>query len=332
MKTEVCITVDVEYSAGGAFERPDLYKPLSDACVNCPVDGKEQGLRFILDSLNDYGMCGTFFTETLQTAYFGDEPMGRIAKRIVDAGQDLQLHLHPCWLHFRDNRWRQPGFISNDSCAGRTEAGLDELIGLGIDTFLRWGVARPVALRTGGFRTDMAVFRAMARAGLKLASNISVGILPPQEPALFLAGGRHMIEGVLEVPSLSYNSPVLKKAGAHPWRSLTITSTSATEMESLLWQARRTGIQTVVVLTHPHEFIKTKGFRFDDLRIGRINQGRLLHLLSFLQRNSSDFTAVTFAERQHAWLNAGTVAAPILQTSIAHAAVRTVQNFINDYW
>jgi hypothetical protein len=331
VKTEVCVTVDVEYSIGGAFAWPDRFKPLSNEVVDCMVDGREHGLGFILDSLNRFGMTGTFFTEALQTIYFGDAPMSRTAQRIVAAGQDLQLHLHPCWMHFRDDRWMQPGFVPNDSCAGRTDAELDEMLSLGIETFLRWAVPRPVALRTGGFRTDRAVFRAMARAGMPLASNISRGIFEPQEPQLQVSGGRHMIEGVLEVPALSYRSPKLHRPGSSTWRSLAITATSSAETEALLWQARRTGCQTIVVLTHPHEFVRRKGFRFDDLRINQINQSRLLNLLQFLQRNSADFELITFGERQRDWCNIGTVAAPALRTGTFRALTRSLENAINDH-
>jgi hypothetical protein len=329
--TEVCITVDVEYSIAGAFAAPNRFRPLGNEGVECIVDGKEQGLGFILESLDRFGMTGTFFTEALQTTYFGDEPMYKIAKRIADAGHDLQLHLHPSWLHFRDDRWRQPGFVPNDCCAGRSDAELDEFINLGIETFARWGLPRPVALRTGSFSTDRAVFRAMARAGLTLASNISIGIFEPQEPELHLWGGRHLVEGVLEVPALSYRSPILKRIGASPWRSLAITATSQAETEALLWQARRAGVQTVVVLTHPHEFVRRKSFRYDDMRVHHTNQARLLNLLNFVKNNGDDFSAVSFGESRQAWLAAGTLAEPSLQTTMIHALMRTAENVISDY-
>ena len=86
MKTQVCITVDVEFSIAGAFAAPDRYSPLADEPVECLVDGKEHGLGFILDSLARYDATATFFTETLQTAYFGDAPMAKFAKRIANAG------------------------------------------------------------------------------------------------------------------------------------------------------------------------------------------------------------------------------------------------------
>ncbi|MGB3745233.1 MAG: hypothetical protein WBD11_12015, partial [Xanthobacteraceae bacterium] len=67
--------------------------PVAEPMVLGSVGGK--GLGFFLESLAEFGARATFFVETLQTAYFGDEPMGGIARRIAAAGHDVQLHLHP---------------------------------------------------------------------------------------------------------------------------------------------------------------------------------------------------------------------------------------------
>jgi hypothetical protein len=91
---EVCITIDTEFSIGGNFEDPAL-APVTEPIVLGSVGGREQGLGFLLDSLGEFGIRATFFVETLQTAYFGDEPMGGIARRIAAAGHDVQLHSPP---------------------------------------------------------------------------------------------------------------------------------------------------------------------------------------------------------------------------------------------
>lgn len=330
MKTQVCITVDVEFSIAGAFAAPDRYCPLADEPVECKVNGKEQGLGFILDSLARYDASATFFTEALQTAYFGDAPMAKFARRIANAGHDVQLHLHPCWLHFRDENWLQAGFRPNDFCSGKTDAELDEMIRLGIEAFSRWGVQRPVALRTGGFRTDRAVYRAMARAGLDLASNIGLAVCEPEDRALRLWGGHHDIDGVLEVPVLAYRTPGwgLRK---QTWRQLAITATSQGEMEALLRASRRNQTPSVVILTHPFEFVRQQGVRYDYLQINHVNQARFLHVLDFLQRNRDDFEVVTFGGCREDWRQAGSIQTSSLQTPVHLALVRAVQNKLNDF-
>ena len=71
---EVCITVDTEFSIGGNFGNPEL-APIAKPIVLGTVAGQEHGLGFMLDCLAEFDIRATFFVETLQTAYFGDEPM-----------------------------------------------------------------------------------------------------------------------------------------------------------------------------------------------------------------------------------------------------------------
>jgi hypothetical protein len=127
----------------------------------------------------------------------------------------------------------------------------------------------------------------MKACALPLASNIGLGLNRPADPTLHLRGGRHRIEGVLEVPVLSYRQ--LAITGRPSDRLFTSTATSTAETERLLWAARRTGVGTVVLLTHPFEFIK--GDRLDPSRqrVNRINQGRLQRLCAFLAEHEDAF-------------------------------------------
>ncbi|MBV8169813.1 MAG: polysaccharide deacetylase, partial [Alphaproteobacteria bacterium] len=136
-RTEVCITVDVEFSIAGSLTHPDRYRPVSEAPVYGRIRGREHGLGFLLDTLADHGLTASFFVECLNTHYFGDAPMGQVVERLLAAGQDVQMHLHPEWLYFRDPRWAETvGTMMprpNGSCAGRS---LDELV-----AFMRLGQA-----------------------------------------------------------------------------------------------------------------------------------------------------------------------------------------------
>src|SRR5438876_10417379 len=97
MRTQVCITVDVEFTIGGAFADPVGKRPVGVESVTCPVGNTGGGLDFILQTLEQHDLPGVFFVEALNTCYFGDAPMGSIARHIRDRGHDVELHLHPCW-------------------------------------------------------------------------------------------------------------------------------------------------------------------------------------------------------------------------------------------
>lgn len=307
---------------------PHRYAPLGDVVARCVANGREQGLGFLLDVFAEYGAPATFFIEALQTAYFGDEPMGRIVEEIVAAGHDVQLHLHPCWLEFRRADWRDRDGRRDDSCAGRSDAELDDMLRTGLAAFDRWGVRRPIALRTGGFETDLAVYRAMERAGLRLGSNVCRAAFEPHEEELRLSAGRHWIGAMLEVPVLSYRTRLLK---ASRWRGLAITAASEAEFETLLWQMHGAGISPVVVLTHPFEFVKKSDFRYSHLRPNRLNQRRLRRLLEFLSRERATFDVVTFADRAPLWMTQPSTAhVGDFETRRRIAIPRALHNALND--
>jgi hypothetical protein len=330
MQTEICITIDTEFSIGGAFQDPTRRSPIGPARVLCEADGRENGLGFLLDTFGEHGIAATFFVEALQGAYFGDAPMGGIIERILAAGQDVQLHLHPCWRYFHDPDWRNSlaRMAPNDDCDGRTAAEMQDIIAEGIASLRRMGAPPPVALRTGNLRADSAVYAAMAACGLRVASNIGAAVFLPREPELQLLGGRHWIGGVLEVPVLTYVQ--LPRWTGRPDRLLTITATSWQETESLLWRARKQSVETIVLLTHPFEFIKHSPGNPDDTHSNRINQRRLERLCGFIATHPGDFTSRSFVQAAPRWLAAGAMDQPRLQAPLGAVLSRMCENKIND--
>ena len=239
--TEVCITVDTEFSIGGNFENPEL-APIAEPLVLGTVAGNEHALGFLLNCLSEFRAQATFFVEALQTAYFGDEPMGGIARRIAQAGQDVQLHLHPCWLHYESNSTLHPARAPNDSCAGRSDAELDHFFQFGVSAFLRWGLPSPVAVRSGNFQVDASFYRAAVRSGIVLSSSIALPVHRPADEALVCSGTRCRIEQVLEFPVFSYRYPFGLNKRLRP---LAITACSSAEMLSALEQAHEHQISPV---------------------------------------------------------------------------------------
>ena len=118
----------------------------------------------------------------------------------------MQLHLHPVWTYFDHPQWqaRLAQVQPSDHLHSRT---IEQLVGWmqrGIDVFGQWGVAAPVALRTGNLNVDRNVYRAMSQVGLKIASNVGLAIFEPRETELRLNAGIHRIEGITELPVLTY--------------------------------------------------------------------------------------------------------------------------------
>jgi hypothetical protein len=324
--TEVCITIDTEFSIGGNFADPEL-TPIGEPIVLGTVGCKEHGLGFLLDSFSEFGVQATFFVEALQAAYFGDEPMGRIARRIADAGHDVQLHLHPCWLHYETVAGERHNKAPNDSCAGRTDAELDHFFEFGLSAFSRWGLPRPVAVRTGNFQVDANFLRAAARSGLRSGSNIALPIYRPPDKDLMLVAGRHRIGQMLELPVFCY---AYRLGRNDRLRTLSITAASRTEILSVLRQAHDHEISPVVILTHPQEFIKKTDFRYTTLRRNRVNQSRLRGLLKFLQLNRDKFVAVPISAIRDDVGDGVGADGPRVSVSFGRAMARMLENGIND--
>jgi hypothetical protein len=316
VRTQICITIDTEFSIGGAFADPEARRPIG-------AENVRQGLDFLLAATRVHITTTTYFIETSNRHWFGDAEMMPIVERIIGEGHDVQLHLHPCWEAFRDPQWRETVRADppRDDCAGRSEEELTRLIGEGIETLERMGAPRPIALRTGNLSAGRSVYRAMQACGLTVASNIGLALSRPAEPELRLRGGRHRIEGVLEVPVLTYGPGE---------RLFTTTGCSWGETEALLRQARREGVETLVLLTHPFEFMK--GDRLDPARQrrNRINRARMERLCAFIADNPDDFEATSFAAAAPGWLAAPDVPEPQLTAPLPHVLARMIENKAND--
>ncbi|NQX88671.1 MAG: polysaccharide deacetylase [Halioglobus sp.] len=324
--TQVCITIDTEFSIAGHFQNPQRNQPVAEPMVFGNVAGREEALGFLLNTFSTFNIRASFFIECANYYFFGDEPMQTVVKRIQSAGQDIQLHIHPVWLSFAKGAL-EGRFPQDDHCTGRNFADLQHAFELCIAVFERWVGHQPLAVRTGSLRADNNIYRVMASLGLTLSSNIATGIFTPDDPLLQLNSGRHNIHGVTEIPVFTYQD--MNVLGRKRRKSLQITSCSWPEMRYLLRKARSAGIETVVILTHPSEFIKKSDFSYSRLTRNRVNQGRLSRLCEFIANNPAEFESVDFSEQADFWRSAE-VQQHFITVPTHYALARMAHNFIND--
>lgn len=328
MKTKVFLTIDTEFSIGGAFKSAQPLEPIGVQNVLCNVAGRSEGLGFMLDTFAEHGLKATFFTEALQTAYFGHQPMGELAQRIAAAGHDVQLHLHPVWTYFDHPQWREQlsRVQPNDDLHGRTVEQLAAWMRRGIEVFAAWGLPAPVALRTGNLMVDRNVYLAMKQVGLTVASNIARAVFEPAEAALRFNAGVRAIDGITELPVLTYAD--LQLGGRTHRKTLTITGSSAGEACALLDRAHAVHAGAVVLLTHCHEFVK--GDMRGALAADRVNQRRLQAVCRYLARHASRFEVTTMHRMAGLADREPSGADPLLGVPMHHAVARMVQNKLNE--
>lgn len=295
MRTQVCLTVDTEFSIAGAFADP-LRQPVGEPFVWCPVGNQSQGLGFLLACLEKYRLPATFFIETLQRVYFRADPMASIARRIRDHGHELQLHVHPCWSVFQHDDWRQrvQRQPRQDDFHGRAEDDTVALIRHGQQAFDDWGLAPPQVFRSGSLQHDDALYRALARCQIPYSSNVGLAIFDSGDAQYRLYAGRHLRHGVVECPVLTYCD--WRLPGRTHLKSLTIAGASFAETRRLLEQARRAGMALVVILTHPFDYVQSRRADLAQARRHGVNQQRLLDVCRFLDSNRDRFAACGLAE------------------------------------
>ena len=317
-KLKICITVDTEFSIAGAFSNAGRYLPVDKQAVYCNVNGRSEGLGFILKTFKETGVKGTFFVEALNRVYFGDGPMEGVVNDILAAGQDVQLHLHPVWSQvFSISGWqnRLDEIKPNDSVLTRSQDQLESLFGEGADILEKWCGYRPLALRTGNLHVSRNVYKAMFEVEMFVSSNIGRGIYEPVDSALRLSHGCRIVDGVYEYPVTSYVG--LHLPGIKELKSLTITGSSFSEAKSIIELAYKKGIGSVVLLTHTFEFIRGHDCQFNNGKRNMLTQGRLRKLCEYISNNSDRFETafITQLDRKEQGGECGILSVPNLAST-----------------
>lgn len=321
----VCFTIDTEFSIGGAFADPAM-QPVGVPMVRCDIDGRSQGLEFLLHCFQRYGMQATFFVETLQRHYFRADPMRALVQRIVCHGHELQLHLHPCWAVFQHADWPQQVARTprQDDLAGRDPASTIGLLRDGQAAFAEWGLPPPQVFRAGSLQHDANLYRALAVVDIPFSSNIGLGIFNSGLADYQLCAGRHMRHGVLECPVLTYAD----WPGHH--KTVSVSGTSFAEMRRLLELTCAAGLELVVILSHPFEYVQSRGDGFHRLRRHAVNQSRLERLCAYVAAHPQRFQACGLAAAAALPLTPASSGNPLLRGLPWHTAARLATQVIYD--
>ncbi|HEU0029670.1 MAG TPA: hypothetical protein VFQ53_03480 [Kofleriaceae bacterium] len=246
------------------------------------------GIEMIMDVLEAHGLRGTFFTEALGSAYFGEAGLADVVRTLVARGHDVQLHAHP----------RQ--IVANYRSLGRAPVSDDigtyavaeqaRLLGEGIAILERCGApaGSVLAFRAGNYGASNATWEAMARAGLVLSSSYNPCYFDKNcamrsadaSAGLFVAE-----HGIWELPITNF----VERGGGH--RHAQITAISRAETRALLDAAHRDGLREVTIVTHSFEL-----YHLDSPTTGRpntINVRRLHALAQYLADHHDRFEVDT---------------------------------------
>lgn len=271
--TRVFITIDTEYSSGlvrhgtQAERAPNFARSI--VCRDYQNAEEEAGVPHTLKVLRETGQTAVFFVDPMPALVWGVGAIEDVVGLILEAGQDVQLHLHTEWL-----RWAGANHPLSSGRTGQNlyEFPLDEqrqLIDYARAQLMAAGAPAPCAFRAGNYGANDDTLAALADLGIAYdtshcpalvgkASRISLG---PEHREPMVHGG------VIEVPVASIQSP----GGAQ--RHGQITALSLAEMRAAILHARDQSQETLTLVSHSFElFSRSKGVvkhlvrrRFDKL-------------------------------------------------------------------
>lgn len=267
-----------------------------------------------LEILSRHGIHGVFFVEPLFSARFGAEFLERIVRLINDAGQEVQLHLHPEWT----DEISPP--ILNDVSRKRqhltyyTFEEQIELIRYGKTLLESAGGKNVTAFRSGSFAANADTFRALKCNGISIDSSINA-CYSISAPELVREHGSvfpFLAHGVTTYPVSVFRD------GFGRMRPAQVGACSFQELRQALIAAHQSGWTDFVIVSHNFEMLKP-GVAKPDLIVAR----RFEALCRFLWEHRETLPAKGFSNLDRDQLLPGKSGQP--QASMGATVFRHLQ-------
>jgi hypothetical protein len=254
MPTRVLLTVDTEFM-WGAHVRGDSWQQN----LALSYDPAGVGIPYQLGRLAAHGLKACFFVDPMPALLYGIEPIRRMVEPILAAGQEVQLHLHPCWADPVEPVFELTGLDPERQI---------ELVRTARDLLVEAGAPSPIAFRAGGYAADSATVEALAALGIAYDSSHNGSHHPspsalPLDPRLIAPA---MLGGVIEIPV----TQIEQRAGR--LRHLQICAVSFDEMRAALLHASGHGHPVATIVGHSFELAAGGGRRANAVLVRRFER------------------------------------------------------------
>jgi hypothetical protein len=285
----VYLTFDIEVWCNGWNDLDRVFPASFERYVYGHSARGDYALPKTLELLNQHGLQGVFFVEPLFATRFGQQHLDTIVKLIRNAGQSVQLHLHPEWT----DEAREP--LIPDCARKRQHLSyytLEEqtvLIACGKKMLEAAGSGPISAFRSGSFAANRDTFEALRRNHILLDSSLNRchAVSAPD----VLRG--HDLDTAFEVNGVTTYPVTVFQDGFGNDRPAQVGACSFAEMRDVLWSAQRAGAQHFVLVSHNFEMLKPGSSQPDGVVVRRFSQ-----LCAFLAQHRDVFTVGSFAPTQ----------------------------------
>ena len=246
------LTFDIEIWCNGWNTLDRSFSACFDRYVYGRSPHGNYALPKTLEILGRHGLQGVFFVEPLFAARFGLQHLTTIVRLIRDAGQQVQLHLHPEWtdeIH--------PAIIKNNATKRQhlTYYTLQEqttLIAYARDFLERAGSGPVNAFRAGSFAVNLDTFEALRRNGIPVDSSLNrcYRVSGADLRDRHVSDAPFTINDVLTYPITVFTDGFGRDRPAH------VGACSFGEIKDALWSAKKAGLSDFVMVSHNFEMLR----------------------------------------------------------------------------
>ena len=276
----ISLTFDIEIWCGNWENLDDIFP----AAFKRYIYGKNKtgfALPKTLEILNKYQLQAVFFVEPLFSYRFGIEALKEIVQLIDNAGQDIQLHLHPEWVDeinpaFLENTHKKRPYMSQYSLEEQVI-----LIQKGLEALAKCGIKRPTAFRAGSFACSKETLKALCINKIFIDSSINAtydisGVQLNKDERL--NNQPKLIEQVLEYPITSFIDGINKN------RHWQVGAVGFAESIELIKKAKKQGLQHLILVSHNFEMLIPETSNTDTLVLQRFSK-----LCQWLSKNRQQY-------------------------------------------
>lgn len=284
---KVLLTFDVEVWCGG-WDHLDRDFPAAFARY-VYGERREDGyaLPKTLEILNRHELKGVFFVEPLFAARFGESYLSELISLIRDAGQDVQLHLHPEWI---DEMRVPPVALTGSKRPYLWQFSAEDqqrIVSFAVDLLQSCGADRPSAFRAGSFGAGANTFRALAEDGIRFDSSVNATYadsVPDARESLDLYRPS-VVDGVASVPVGVFRD------GFGRQRHAQVGACSFRELSRAIESAHANGWKQYVLFSHNFEMLRPGSAAPDRTVVARFER-----LCRYLRENARSLPTATFDE------------------------------------
>lgn len=281
----VHLSFDVEVWCNGWESLDERFPASYERYVYGTSRHGQYALPKTLEVLQQHGLRGVFFVEPLFAARFGQEYLERVVSLIAQAGQDVQLHLHPEWTDEI-----RPALLDDVSVKRQhlIQYSFEEqrrLIEFGKQAIEAASGHRVTAFRAGSYACNADTYRALEAVGIAVDSSMN-------EVADVSGQGLPRLQGVPSRIGAVQSTPVtVFEDGLGRLRPAQVGACSFAEMRAALLDAEARGLPSFVIVSHNFEMLKP-GSSARDVVVAR----RFADLCEFLARHPEKFEVGSYPE------------------------------------